>query len=182
LRKQVDSLLEHGYRVSVVTRRDECNRIYRAIPRLRLLEYPGPPEATGPLEYAASLLAGVVLSRRACLRERVDVVQFWQPPDVHFPLAWSLRAFGCKILIDQRDLVPELYVARFGHVHPLFVRFFDRFAQWNYGAADRVLCVNGYLERYALARGASPSAVRIVRSGPVLSRVERAIATPALRR
>jgi glycosyltransferase involved in cell wall biosynthesis len=185
LRKQVDSLLQHGYRVTVVTRREEGNQVHRGTPGLRLLEYPALPDGEGTLgylvEYAASFLAAAVLSLRVCLGERVDVVQFCQPPDVYFPLAWCLRALGCKILVDQRDLMPELYVARFGHVQPVLMRLFDRLAGWNYGAADRVLCVNRYLERYALARGASPSAVRIVRNGPVLARIERAVATPALR-
>jgi len=185
LRKQVGSLLEAGYRVSVITRHDEGNSIYRSVPRLRLLEYPTPREGKGPLgyfvEYGVSLSAAFVLSLRVCLREKVDVVQFCQPPDVYFPLAWLLRAFGSKILVDQRDLMPEVYAARFGHAGPLTRRLFRRLAYWNYRAAHGVLCVNGYLETYALEAGASPSAVTIIRNGPVLSRIDRATPDPALR-
>jgi glycosyltransferase involved in cell wall biosynthesis len=185
LRKQVGSLLERGYRVSVITRRDEGNRAYRSVPGLRLLEYPAPREGKGPLgyvrEYGVSLWAAFVLSLRVCLREKVDVVQFCQPPDVYFPLAWLLRAFGSKILVDQRDLMPEVYAARFGRAGPLTRRLFRRLAHWNYRAAHGVLCVNDYLETYALEAGASPSAVTIVRNGPVLSRIDGATPDPALR-
>jgi glycosyltransferase involved in cell wall biosynthesis len=185
LRKQVDSALAHGYRVSVITRRDEGNRIYRSIPRLRLLEYPSPPEGAGPLgyvvEYSVSLLAAIVLSLRLRLREKIDVVQFCQPPDVYFPLAWLFRAGGSKILVDQRDLMPELYAARFGRAGPLTTRLFKTLARWNYHAAHGVLCVNDYLEKYALSAGASPSEVTIVRNGPVLSRIDRAVPDPAFR-
>jgi glycosyltransferase involved in cell wall biosynthesis len=185
LRKQVDSLLGGGYRISVITRRDEGNMVYRSIPRLHLFEYPNPQEGTGPLgyvaEYGVSLLAAFGLSLRVRLRERIDVVQFCQPPDIYFPLAWLLRAFGSKILLDQRDLMPEVYAARFGRASPLTRRLFKRLARWNYRAAHGVLCVNDYLETYALKAGASPSTVTIVRNGPVLSRIDRAVPDPALR-
>jgi hypothetical protein len=40
LRKQVDDLLDAGFRVSVITMRDPDNVSYRNKPGLRLLEYP----------------------------------------------------------------------------------------------------------------------------------------------
>jgi glycosyltransferase involved in cell wall biosynthesis len=186
LRKQVDSLLERGYRVTVITRRDERHEVYRGITGLRLVEYSSPPDAADRLgyviEYGRSLLAAIALSLQVCLRERVDVVQLCQPPDLYFPLAWLLRAIGCKILIDQRDLMPELYAARFGREGRLMERLFQRLARWNHRSAHAVICVNGHLEGYALATGANPSTVAIVRNGPVLSRVARAVAAPALKR
>jgi glycosyltransferase involved in cell wall biosynthesis len=186
LRKQVDSLLDAGYRVTVITRRDEGHEIYRGTTGLRLVEYSSPPDAADRLgyvtEYGRSLLAAIALSLRVCLRERVDVVQLCQPPDLYFPLAWLLRAIGCKILIDQRDLMPELYAARFPRKGRVMERLFRRLARWNHRSAHRVICVNGHLERYALATGAKPSMVAIVRNGPVLSKVDRAVAAPALKR
>jgi glycosyltransferase involved in cell wall biosynthesis len=186
LRKQVESLLAHGYRVTVVTRRDATNRPHRSTAGLRLLEYAGPPEARGRLgylrEYGGSFLSAARLAVSVCLRDRVDVVQFCQPPDLYFPLAWSLRALRCKALIDQRDLMPELYAARFGS-HPASLdRLFDVLARWNHRSAHEVLCVNGYLERHAVATGAAPDRVTIVRNGPVMSRIEDAIPDPSLKR
>ena len=91
LRKQIDSLLANGHGVSIVTRRDPSNDRYRLDPRIRLYEYPSPPEPSGLLgyavEYAASFAAASVLVVRALTQERVDVVQFCQPPDIYFPLA-----------------------------------------------------------------------------------------------
>lgn len=186
LRKQVDSLLDAGYRVTVITRRDKGHEAYRGITGLRILEYSSPPDAANRLgyviEYGRSLLAAVALSLLVCVRERVDVVQLCQPPDLYFPLAWLLRAIGCKILIDQRDLMPELYAARFGREGGFIERPFRRLARWNHRSAHGVICVNGHLERYALSTGAKPSAVTIVRNGPVLSRIDRAAAAPALKR
>ena len=35
------------------------------------------------------------------------MLQLCQPPDVYFPLAWLLRLTGARVVVDQRDLMPE---------------------------------------------------------------------------
>jgi glycosyltransferase involved in cell wall biosynthesis len=185
LRKQVGSLLDHGYRVSVVTRRDERNARFRNVPRLRLLEYRPPPEGSGllayALEYVVSLVAAARLTLRTCLRERVDVVQFCQPPDTYVALSWLVRALGCAVVIDQRDLLHELYRARFGRVPPVVTRLLRLLDRSAYRSAHAVLCVNGTLERYARSCGVDPRKVTVVFNGPVLSRLTASVAAPELR-
>ena len=53
-----------------------------------------------------------VLLARLRLRSRVDVLQLCQPPDVYFPLAWLLRWAGARVVVDQRDLMPEVLASR----------------------------------------------------------------------
>jgi glycosyltransferase involved in cell wall biosynthesis len=183
--KQADDLLRHGYRVSAVTRRDPANVAYKKRPGMTVLEYPAPPEPGGVLgymrEYAAAFAWATALSLAVRLRARIDVVQFCQPPDVYFPLGWLLRWSGARVLIDQRDLMPELFAARYQEARPAglaALRWLERRTQ---RVGHYAIGVNGYLRDRLVVAGAAPSRVAVVRNGPVLSRVERAVTDPSLR-
>jgi len=185
VRKQVDDLLASGYRVSVVTRRAPVNAGYRARPGVRLLEYPPPPEPRGKLgylgEYAVSLGWASVLCLAARCRRRVDVVQFCQPPEIYFVLGRLLRALGAKILIDQRDLMPELFAARYGRPSPAIISVLRWLERRTQRVAHHTLCTNETFRGRVMASGAVPGAATIVGNGPVLRRVRAAAADPALR-
>jgi glycosyltransferase involved in cell wall biosynthesis len=185
VRKQVRDLLGGGYRVSVVTRRDPQNASYRGLPGMRVLEYPAPPEPGSALgyvrEYAAAFAWAAALSMAVRLRGRVDVVQFCQPPDVYFPLGWLLRWSGAKVVIDQRDLMPELFAARYEQPRPAVMsalRWLERRTQ---RVCHNTISVNGYLRRRLIGAGAAGDRVAVVRNGPILGRVGRTAADPSLR-
>jgi glycosyltransferase involved in cell wall biosynthesis len=186
LTKQVDALLEHGYRVTVVSRRDPSNDAYRPVAGVRVVEFPPPPERAGVLgyavEYGLAFLWATVLSARVLLSDRVDVVQLCQPPDVYVPIAWLMRLLGVKVVVDQRDLMSQLYGARYERPRPLVVSALRRLERLSQAAAHQVLCVNRFLEERALAGGVAPDRVAVVRNGPVLERVARAEPDPALKR
>jgi glycosyltransferase involved in cell wall biosynthesis len=185
VRKQVAALLGAGYRVSVITRRDPGNEQHRRTPGLALLEHPPQPEperAVGYLrEYALAFLWAGALSAAARSRGPVDVVQFCQPPDIYFPLARLLHRTGATVVVDQRDLMPELFVARYGPrgarlLGPL--RWLERRTQ---RTADYAIGVNDYLRERIVGAGARPERVSVVRNGPVWARVRAAEPDPALR-
>ncbi|HEY6745054.1 MAG TPA: glycosyltransferase family 4 protein, partial [Mycobacteriales bacterium] len=185
VRKQVTDLAGAGYRVSVVTRRHPDNRAYGRLPGLRLLEFPDLAEPGGAAgyarEYAAAFLWAAVRSAGARLSAPVDVVQLCQPPDIYFPLAHLLRWSGAAVLVDQRDLMPELYTARYardgGGLLPV-LRWLERRTQ---RSADWAITVNDHLVARMIGAGARPERLRVVRNGPVLSRVRAARPDPALR-
>jgi glycosyltransferase involved in cell wall biosynthesis len=185
VRKQVDDLLASGYRVSVVTRRAPANAGYRERPGVHLLEYPPPPEPRGQLgylgEYALSLGWASVLCLAARWRRRVDVVQFCQPPEIYFVLGRLLRALGAKILIDQRDLMPELFAARYDRPSPAIISVLHWLERRTQRVAQHTLCTNETFRGRVMAAGAGPGTVTIVGNGPVLRRVQAAAADPALR-
>jgi glycosyltransferase involved in cell wall biosynthesis len=184
--KQIDTLLRAGCRLHVISKREACNQIYRDEPKINLLEYPAPPErgsAWGYIfEYGYSFAAAVCLVLRVVLSEKIDVAQFCTPPDIYFPLSRLLRVLKVRIVVDQRDLLPELYVARYGagrRVVPPALRWLEKRSQ---RGADHILCVNDYLRRRAFSNTGLPeSRVTIVRNGPILSRVARARPSSALK-
>ena len=185
VRKQVRDLLAAGYQVSVVTRAAPENDEYRRLPGLSVLEYPSPPEPGGVLgyvwEYAVSFFWAAALSLRVLRRGRVDVLQLCQPPDVYFPLARVFRWLGAGVVVDQRDLMPELFATRQERPVPAVMtalRWLERRTQ---AVADETICVNEYLKERLVAAGARPASVTIVRNGPVLSRVRSAAPDESLK-
>ncbi|MGH3453961.1 MAG: glycosyltransferase family 4 protein [Nocardioidaceae bacterium] len=178
LRKQLRDLLGAGYRISVITQAGPENQPYRELDNLALLEYRPPPEPRGPIGHAREYLTSFAWAalRLGRLRRRgpIDVLQVCQPPDVYFPLGWVVRRLGARVLVDQRDLMPELFAARYPnapHGLTFVLHWLERRTQ---RSADHSIGVNDYLRERMIAAGGAPDRVSIVRNGPVLSRVDRA--------
>ena len=174
LPKQVEVLLDAGFRVTVVTMRDDANVSFRTRPGLTLLEYPPSREPDGPLGYAveytwAFYWAAVrLLGLR--LRGRIDVLQLCQPPDIYFPLARLLRWGGTRIVVDQRDLMPELLAARYERAPSSVTWLLHLLERQTQRVADLTVTVNEHLKGRLVAAGADPRTVFVVWNGPVLAR------------
>jgi glycosyltransferase involved in cell wall biosynthesis len=185
LRKQVRELLSSGYRVSVVTRRDPENASYRDLAGLKVLDYPAPPEPREMSGYAAeyglSIGWAAVLATAARLQGRIDVVQLCQPPDIYFPLAWPLRWLGAQIVVDQRDLMPELFAARYERPKPAVLSMLRWLERRSQSVAVHTICTNDYFRERLIGAGAAPGRVTIVGNGPVLDRINRATPDPDLK-
>jgi glycosyltransferase involved in cell wall biosynthesis len=184
-RKQVGSLLRRGYRVGVISRRDAANQRH-AQPGLRLYQYPPPPERPGMLffaiEYCYSLVAAMVLMIRARADGAFQLVQTGHPPDIYFLLAFPARLLGARLLIDQRDLSPEVYADRFGAATGAIPRILRTVERASHHIADGILCVNDSLAETTVARNnLSSQKVTVVGNGPLLASTEGREPNPALR-
>lgn len=184
--KQVESLVAHGYRVSVVTRRHPGNRSFAYRLPVRLLEYRSPPAVTGRLgyllEYGYSLAMATILALRARATSRIDVVQICQPPDVYLAIGILMKALGCRVLVDQRDLLPELYTARYGVTGGAMVRMLQRTERLSQRTGNHVITVNDTLRDKAIgSSGVRPERVTVVRNGPVRGRANAAVPDSALK-
>jgi glycosyltransferase involved in cell wall biosynthesis len=84
-------------------------------------------------------------------------------------------------VVDQRDLMPELYVARYGRPNPAVLSVLGWLERRTQHVARHAIAVNGSLRDRAVRAGARPDRVAIVRNGPVLARVAAARPDPALR-
>lgn len=168
-----------------MSRRDPSNDDWRSVPGVRVLEFPAPPEPASILGYAAeyglALVWAGALSARVLLRDRVDVIQLCQPPDVYVPLALAFRALGYRVVVDQRDLMSELYTARYERPRPLVAAALKRLERLSQATANQVLCVNQFLQERAMAAGLPPGQVTVVRNGPLLDRVARAVPDPGVK-
>jgi glycosyltransferase involved in cell wall biosynthesis len=184
LRKQVDSLLTAGCQVSVITRRDDANEPWRNRPGLTLLEYRAPVDgesAVGHIrEYAASLMRQAPRLLQLHRRQRIDVLQICQPPDLYFPMAELARRLGVVVLLDQRDLMPETVAQRFSSAPARAMQVLHWLERRTQAHVDASLTVNDYLRDRLISSGGAPENIHVVRNGPVLDRLERAGEAPRL--
>lgn len=183
--KQIKSLLAGGYRVGLICRRDENNEQFKQL-GIDLFEYPAPPERGGAafiaFEYGYSLLAAVWLVVRAMRHGSVDLIQVGQPPDIYFVPAFAAKILGIRFVVDQRDLSPEVYAARFGRRDGLVPRMLRTLERASWRAADHVFTVNDSLARVVVTRGdLPPQRVTAVSNGPILSAVAGRSAREELR-
>jgi glycosyltransferase involved in cell wall biosynthesis len=175
-RKQAAALASNGYDVTVICRRDERNRAYADSAGVRLLQFPPPKEAAGKIgflwEYGFSLVASFVLCLRAALRGGFDVMQIGNPPDAQFLLGLPFKLFGCSLLVDQRDLSPEVYADRYGTTEGFFYTVISKLERYSWRSADHIITVNASLVDTIVERGEkSRTLVTVVGNGPHRDRV-----------
>jgi glycosyltransferase involved in cell wall biosynthesis len=172
LRKQASSLQAAGYEVTVICRRDPGN----ALSGVRVLDYPAPPDGQSRLafvrEYGWSWLMAAALTWRVWLTRPFGVLQVSGTPDIYFTLAAPFRLFGVTVVQDQRDLSPEVYVARYGGAGGLVHRLLLACERTSFRLADRVVTVNETLRAVVTGRGGlAAEDVTVVGNGPRLDRV-----------
>jgi glycosyltransferase involved in cell wall biosynthesis len=180
LQKQVASLLAHGYRVTVICRADPGNCRF---PGASVRAYRAPADGTSKLgfawEYGYSFAAAGWLAARVFLADRFDVLQVSGTPDIYFALAAPFRLLRRPLVVDQRDLTPELYELRYGRRGGPVYRLLCWLERRSYRAADHVITVNGSLARVVRDRGRRAAAdVTVVMNGPRLAQAHRRAPRP----
>jgi glycosyltransferase involved in cell wall biosynthesis len=175
LQKQVGALAAGGYRVSVICRDDPENQKYS---EARVHGYRAPADATSKLgflrEYSYSWLMAAWLTVKVFLSDPFDAIQISGTPDIYFVIGAPFKLLGRRLLLDQRDLSPELYAVRYGRRSGIVYRALCRLERMSYRAADQVITVNRSLERIVHARGGLPSGkVTVVGNGPRLARTNQ---------
>jgi glycosyltransferase involved in cell wall biosynthesis len=172
LQKQVSTLHAHGYRVTVICRSDRDNGRFAGA---RLRTYRAPADAESKLgflwEYGYSFAMASWQAVRVFLAEPFDAIQVSGTPDIYFALALPFKLLGRPVVLDQRDLTPELYELRYGRRGGAVYRALCWFERRSYRAASHVITVNSSLREIAYARGSlPPGSVTVVGNGPSLDR------------
>ncbi|MEV5548336.1 glycosyltransferase family 4 protein [Streptomyces sp. NPDC052309] len=151
---------------------------------VRIHRYPLRAATGGPAgylrEYGTALWHTVRLARKV---GPVDVVHACNPPDLLFLPALWLKRRGARFVFDQHDLVPELYLSRFGRGKDLLYRGVCALERMTYRAADVVLATNESYRDVAVRRGGRrPEDVFVVRSAPDTDRFRPVPPEPELKR
>lgn len=184
--QECQALRTAGYEVSVVCPQGSTQdrERYARIDGVEIHRYPLTPAVGGSAgyvrEYAAALWRTWRLTRRL---GRFDIVHICNPPDLLFLAALPLKRRGARIVFDQHDLVPELYLSRFERGKDLLYRGVVALERLTYRAADTVIATNESYRSAALERGhKSPGEVFVVRSAPDLRRFAGGVPNPELKR
>jgi glycosyltransferase involved in cell wall biosynthesis len=183
--QEAQALRDFGYEVTVVcprgTKQDTEPRAQ--IDGIDILRYPLEAATAGFLGYTREYLAAMFHSATRIARlGRFDYVHLCNPPDLLFLLALPLKLRGARVVFDQHDLVPELYLSRFGRGKDRVYRALLALERATYRVADVVIATNESYRRMALTRGGkTANDVFVVRSGPDLERFRGGVANPELR-
>ncbi|MFE0369140.1 glycosyltransferase family 4 protein [Streptomyces tendae] len=184
--QECTTLRDAGWEVHVIcprgTKRDtEPETVVEGV---RIHRYPLRAATGGPAgylrEYGAALWHTARLARRV---GPVDVVHACNPPDLLFLPALWLQRRGARFVFDQHDLIPELYLSRFGRGKDLLYRAVCALERLTYRTADIVLATNESYKDVAVRRGGQrPEDVFVVRSAPATDRFQPVPAEEELKR
>jgi glycosyltransferase involved in cell wall biosynthesis len=180
------ALREAGYDVSVICPQgnSQDREPYAEIDGVQIHRYPLTAATGGWTGYLREYPTAIRHSRRLARRlGRFDVVHICNPPDLLFLVALPLKLRGARVIFDQHDLVPELYLSRFGRGRDLLYRGVVALERMTYRVANVVIATNGSYRQVALERGRkAPEDVFVVRSAPDLSRFADGVPDPALKK
>jgi len=186
VRAQVEALLSAGHEVTVICPTgfgfDALDETIDGVRVLRFRMPKGGRGADGYLrEYGASMLRMARLVRRVGRERFVDVCLVCNPPDLLVALAFLLRRTGTRVVLDFREISPELYEAKFGArgvLHRLLLAN-ERFA---FRHSDVVMTVSEPCVTIVRERGTiDPARIFLVGNGPDVRRVYPVDPRPELR-
>ncbi len=175
--QEANSLTEIGIKVSVICPKMKgYTRSFETINNIDVYRHPLPLEAKGAagyiLEYLTAFVWELYLSTRIFTRNRFQVIQGCNPPDLIFLVALFFRPFGVKYIFDHHDINPELYIAKYGK-KGFFYRLLLFAERLTFKTAHYSIATNESYRQIALTRGRMPgSRVQVVRSGPNLDRLK----------
>ena len=187
--QEATTLRDAGWDVEVICPRGESRDTEReaVVDGVAIHRYPLRGASGGPQgylrEYATAIVRTLRLARAAQRRGRFDVVHLCNPPDLFFLVALVLKLGGTKVVFDQHDLVPELYLSRFRPKKDAIYWTLRLVEFLTYRTADVVISTN---ESYrARAIGRTRGRVRgdrafTVRSAPALDRFRQVPPEPEL--
>lgn len=173
--QEAQALNDAGYEVSVIcpTGRGH-DKTYEVINGIHIYRHRLKEAVTAAgymREYFLALVHQIRLSFRVRRRQRIDVIQACNPPDLLFMVAMIHKLlFGTYFVFDHHDLSPELYVSKFGR-RDLFYKLLCFFEKQTFRMADASIATNETFRDIALARGGMPpDRVVVVKSYPEASR------------
>lgn len=175
--KEAKALKENGYRVSVIS--PEPGRLPACVLLEDIAIYGFPQLAFGGgtvgyfLEYAYATWAIAAITAYLWVTQGFDIVHVANPPDCLILVTSVYKLIGKRLIYDQHDLSPELYVARFRSPNRLLVRIQLLFERLSYKLADHVIVTNESSREIAIQRGKIPeSKITIVRNGPAFEQFQ----------
>jgi glycosyltransferase involved in cell wall biosynthesis len=184
--KEACSLRDAGYQVVVLCpKAKNFTAGHEILDGVRIYRHPMPGEgnsAAGYLwEYGCALFWEFWYVWWIYLTHGFHVIQGCNPPDDIFLIALPFKLFGVQYIFDHHDVIPELYVSKYGS-QGLLYRIQVWLEKMTYRCSDVVMATNASYRDLAITRGHVPADdVFIVRNGPDLETFKAVPTNPALK-
>ena len=171
VRLEAESLVKWGYDVFfLVPKKEGKPRTYTLggvnIRELNVVKYGG----KNKFRYIASYMTFLILAFVACTRlfvqSRVRVIHVHNMPDVLVFAAIIPRMFGCKVVLDLHDTVPETYQAKFGKISNFLLFLLRIEERLCCSMAHQIICVNHVQRDAVIRRGIAAEKIAIVITMP----------------
>src|SRR5439155_17076113 len=167
------SLREAGFDVVVISPKGASRDLEQfelrdgiAIHRFRMPYARGGPRSFVS-EYSVAFWRISRIARQLARKRSFAVVHAANPPDFLLLAAWPLKRRGSRFIFDQHDLVPELYISRFGRTPRLLYWLTCALERLSFSLADVVVSPNNSYRNIALERGRKETDdVFVVRNAP----------------
>ncbi|MDC0614613.1 glycosyltransferase family 4 protein [Schleiferiaceae bacterium] len=128
------------------------------------------------LERITTILMSLILVPLVSIVFRVRAIHFHSPTDFFVPLFSVLRVFGLKVVYDQHDLSPELYLSRRNTSKSILYKVLLLVERLSYRLSDHVIVVNDSYKEVAINRGRiAPEKITVLRNGPIAKKFDSLI-------
>lgn len=174
--QEASTLKENGAKVSIICPKMKgYDKSYEVVDNIEIYRH-NLREGKGAfgylLEYSQAIFWEFILSWKIYFKNRFDVIQGCNPPDLIFFTALFFKPFGVKYVFDHHDINPELYISKF-EKKGFFYKLMLLFEKLTFKTANFSIATNESYKKIALDRGKmSPDKVQVVRSGPKLDRLK----------
>lgn len=168
------ALTERGYKIIVICPRgDRIDSLPREkIEGISIYRYRAFEAKEGLLsyifEYTQAIVKMFLLSILVFIREGFDIIHVCNPPDLLFLVACPFKLMGRRVVFDQHDLSPELYLSKANSDSTnIIYRALLLLERVSLKIADAIIVTNESYKRIAVTRGRiSNKHVFIVRNDP----------------
>ncbi len=172
-RRMAEALAAHGYSVDVFCVRrpgqldfERFNDV--AVYRLPITRRQGSGAKGYLTEYMRSFGLATWHASRRHLQDRYALIQVLNPPDIlAFSTLLPRLLSGTRIVLDVRDMAPELFMSRF-RLHPdhPITRTLRANERWACGYADAITVCTAYQRDVMAARGIASGKMAVVMNAP----------------
>jgi glycosyltransferase involved in cell wall biosynthesis len=171
-RREAEALARRGDHVDFIALGEKDRPTVESVEGVRVfcvkqLRYRGGGGLSYGFAYLRFLGAAKLKLIRLFWRERYDIVYVHTMPDLLVLVGLIPRLFGARIVLNIHDMMPELYMSKFGisEKHPLIriLAFQEQFSIW---LADKVICVHDPHRDVLCKRGAPFKKITVLPNVP----------------
>jgi len=171
VRLEAGSLVEWGYEVTFLVPREAAQaKTYTLegviVKELSVDKYDGKNKLVYVYSYLMFLILAAIECTRLFFHSGVRAIHVHNMPDILVFAAAVPRLFGCKVVLDLHDAVPEMYQAKFEKSSGLVVWLLRWEERICCALAHRVICVNHVQKDIVSARGVPAGKIATVITMP----------------